>query len=449
MSYQAGLHGGNVERFYRHVARKSEGCWNWIGAKSKHGYGSFKWLGKTHHAHRVMLALCGRPIPDGMHTDHLCRNRACVRPSHLEIVTRRENEVMRSQNPRMVAYRENRCLRGHSDWLNLSNGTRYCRPCRNERKRLAYAITTALLFVAICVRAQPLPEIPFSQAPFRHNMQVSNACVYSDHLVVCTHQWGAYAVDTYVGSFQMLSAVGKIDPVFQHPKITITGDCWASSTRIAATPNVRKWIVGIGTPPMCAASGAPVPAQEVQVYRTDGPLGFRWIGQIGAPLVNRVSSPLILDGDFAYAPEGLFPATHWTKVDLNSLTKVAEGVVAPPPNVQTSIDGFTYAIQQVTQQTFKAVRSGASPTATPVPTPPPTPTPAPSIYGRYITWAYDHGIIVGCGYGMFCPGDAATAGGLVTRAQLCVYVFNLYRVDHPSEPLPACRPIFSDVPCPQ
>lgn len=201
-------------------------------------------------------------------------------------------------------------------------------------------------------------RIDFSCAPFHHNMMPTTPSVYSGKYVVRVHQWGVYSLDSDTGEFKMLSPVGKIDASFQRPTIAITGDCWQSATKCAASPAVAKWVVLIGTPPNCAASGQPHPAEDVQVLRLDG--GLRYIGGVLAPKVNRTSAPVVVDGDFAWAPEGLFPATLFTKINLNSLQVVSSSVplpvgIAPP---QTDIGGFTYAIHQVTQQAFYAEQLG-------------------------------------------------------------------------------------------
>lgn len=67
-------------------------CWNWLGAKSHDGYGRFRTSGqRTRIAHRVAYEMCVGPIPAGLTLDHLCRNRRCMNPAHMEEVTRREN----------------------------------------------------------------------------------------------------------------------------------------------------------------------------------------------------------------------------------------------------------------------------------------------------------------------------------------------------------------------
>lgn len=66
-------------------------CWEWTGAKDQHGYGRFGVRRKNRRAHVVAWMLEHGPIPDGLELDHLCRNRGCVRPDHMELVTHREN----------------------------------------------------------------------------------------------------------------------------------------------------------------------------------------------------------------------------------------------------------------------------------------------------------------------------------------------------------------------
>lgn len=72
---------------------KTEDCWIWTGARNGDGYGYFSLRGYSARAHRWSYELCNGPIPLGAVTDHLCRNRLCVRPDHLELVTPKENVV--------------------------------------------------------------------------------------------------------------------------------------------------------------------------------------------------------------------------------------------------------------------------------------------------------------------------------------------------------------------
>lgn len=79
------------ERVERMVDR-TDGCWIWTGHVGKRGYGTV--MGERRKpllAHRVMYEKYVGPIPDGLQLDHLCRNRKCVNPKHLEPVTTQEN----------------------------------------------------------------------------------------------------------------------------------------------------------------------------------------------------------------------------------------------------------------------------------------------------------------------------------------------------------------------
>src|ERR1035437_2493775 len=73
-----------------HKIKKTKTCWNWTETLYK-GYGQIKSEGKTRRAHRIIYQLLVGKIPKGLDLDHLCRNKKCVNPKHLEPVTRSEN----------------------------------------------------------------------------------------------------------------------------------------------------------------------------------------------------------------------------------------------------------------------------------------------------------------------------------------------------------------------
>lgn len=112
------------------------GCWLWMGYKQPDGYGQIWDRVKMRSAHRVAYELFRGPIPDGLHIDHLCRNRMCVNPEHLEAVTQQENT-------RRGAAVITHCPQGHPyEGGNLyvcPRGKRECRTCRRDRKRVARA----------------------------------------------------------------------------------------------------------------------------------------------------------------------------------------------------------------------------------------------------------------------------------------------------------------------
>lgn len=86
------------DRFIQKVSFDDDGCWRWAGSISGTGYGYFSFCSQTVYAHRIGYEFFVERIPDGLFLDHLCRNRACVNPDHLEPVTQRVN-VLRGNLP--------------------------------------------------------------------------------------------------------------------------------------------------------------------------------------------------------------------------------------------------------------------------------------------------------------------------------------------------------------
>lgn len=118
------------------------GCWEWTAGRDSYGYAKVKVRGfRTRKAHRVIYEILVGPIPEGLTLDHLCRIRHCVRPSHLEPVTRREN-VMRGHHPAVVAHVTGICVAGLHDitgdgaYVDPMTGRRRCRQCHREWRRV-------------------------------------------------------------------------------------------------------------------------------------------------------------------------------------------------------------------------------------------------------------------------------------------------------------------------
>ena len=119
---------------------QESGCWDWVGGTINGGYGRMWYNGKQRLAHRAMYEQLHGPIPDDLQCDHLCRNRLCVNPAHMEIVTQREN-ILRGQGIAAKHARRTHCSSGHplsGDNLvvaRLRYGSRICRICNNARER--------------------------------------------------------------------------------------------------------------------------------------------------------------------------------------------------------------------------------------------------------------------------------------------------------------------------
>lgn len=78
------------------------GCWVWIGSKWPSGYGQVWFKGRQRPAHVALYEHAHGAIPDGMELDHLCRNKACCNPAHIEPVTHRENMLRHHARARQM-----------------------------------------------------------------------------------------------------------------------------------------------------------------------------------------------------------------------------------------------------------------------------------------------------------------------------------------------------------
>lgn len=132
-----------VLRFWKYVTKdQSTGCWNWHGCISREGYGRFSYTNnRSGYAHRFAYQIFREEIPRKMELDHLCRNRRCCNPDHLEIVTKRTN-CLRGISPSALQAKQTHCKRNHllsGDNVYLTKtGRRQCKECGRIRADFYY-----------------------------------------------------------------------------------------------------------------------------------------------------------------------------------------------------------------------------------------------------------------------------------------------------------------------
>jgi hypothetical protein len=131
------INGTPEERFWPKVDARGD-CWEWTASITDDGYGRFKGHGTMVNAHRFAWELLVGPVPAGMVLDHLCRNRKCVNPDHMEPVTPKEN-TRRGFLLFMQKRQQTHCVHGHPlsgsnlgrDW----RGHRRCKTCAYAHAR--------------------------------------------------------------------------------------------------------------------------------------------------------------------------------------------------------------------------------------------------------------------------------------------------------------------------
>lgn len=132
-------------KFWLRVKKIKNGCWEWTGLLFR-GYGIngpnyFRRTIGTSRAHRISWHLHGKPLIPGMVLDHICRNRKCVKLSHLRQVTVQQNSTENNTGPAAANKIKTHCSRGHKyPEISQPGVIRHCLPCnamymRNKRAK--------------------------------------------------------------------------------------------------------------------------------------------------------------------------------------------------------------------------------------------------------------------------------------------------------------------------
>lgn len=111
---------------------KTGECWIWQGTTKPMGYGTIHYDKKPRLVHRLNYQLLVGEIPVGLELDHLCRNRACANPEHLEPV---EHRVNIKRSPICGKPKQTHCIHGH-EMFESEKGLRYCKTCKKIRDKL-------------------------------------------------------------------------------------------------------------------------------------------------------------------------------------------------------------------------------------------------------------------------------------------------------------------------
>ena len=139
----------NTEQVILSKVEEGVVCWKWLGTIGSKGYGRTRWNGKYMHSHRAVYEILRGEVSPELQLDHLCRNRACVNPDHLEPVTAKVN-VLRGEGLAAVNAKKTHCPKNHeysNENTYILRNHRYCKECSRVKLRLRRAKVKELSYV--------------------------------------------------------------------------------------------------------------------------------------------------------------------------------------------------------------------------------------------------------------------------------------------------------------
>ena len=159
------------ERFWEKVNKSApNGCWEWTAGLFATGYGGFQYGGRPVAAHRWAYEALVGPIPEGLELDHLCRNRKCVNPAHMEPVTHKEN-TLRGEGPTAQNAKKQACTKCGSPYVFVGGKSpqRMCIKCHTDNVRRRQKNLLKMGLCSTCAKRPLYTKRYCEECALKHN----------------------------------------------------------------------------------------------------------------------------------------------------------------------------------------------------------------------------------------------------------------------------------------